>query len=265
MPSALELSKLSKRFPRQLGLRARLKQPFAPRAFTTALDEVDLELSPGRVTGLLGPNGAGKTTLIKILMQLVQPDGGTVRVGGADLREDPRAAKEPLGWVHCDERSFLWRLSGMDNLLFFAALLEVPRAVALERIERYLDLFALRHKAGERFASYSSGQKKVFAIIRGLLNDPQVVLMDEPTNALDPLAARKLKQHVREELVSGLGRTVLWATHRLEEVHEICDDVVVLHRGCVLFRGTVGDFAALVGEGSAGPDALEAVFASLVT
>ena len=261
----LSVHELNKRFPRRLGLRARLRAPFARAPFTTALDAVDLELAPGRVLGLLGPNGAGKTTLIKILMQLVHPDGGTVRVGGADIRAEPRAAKEPLGWVHCDERSFLWRLSGLDNLLFFAALLEVPRRTALERIGSYLDLFQMRPKASDRFSTYSTGQKKIFAVIRGLLNDPRLVLMDEPTNSLDPIAARKLKQHVRDELVGERGCAVLWATHRLEEVHEVCDDVAVLSPGRVLFRGAVGEFAALVGEETATAEGLEAVFGRLVS
>jgi len=203
--------------------------------------------SEAQVTGLLGPNGAGKTTLIKILANLVSPSSGVVRADGVDARSQRLALRRRIGYVPSEERSFFWRLSGMENLRFFAALWEIPAQEAALRIREYLQLFEIEALAPRRFESYSAGQKKLFTIVRALLPQPDILVLDEPTNSLDPPNARRVMAHVRDQLVAEEGCTVLWATHRLEEVHEICDYVALVDEGRVRFAGSAAEFASLSG------------------
>lgn len=238
---------LTKSFPRRRSVREILSRKRRGERIC-ALESLTLEMHPGEVVGLLGPNGSGKTTLIKSLVNLIEPDAGSIRIGSIDARRKPELARRDIGWVHCDERSFLWRLSGFENLKFFAALLEVPEDRATDLIRKYLDYFGLTSKRHDRFGTYSAGQRKAFAIIRAFLNEPSVLLMDEPTNALDPIVSRKLKEHVRDHFVGRRDCSVLWATHRLEEVREICDRAAVIRRGSLLFLGTPDELEQLAPE-----------------
>jgi ABC-2 type transport system ATP-binding protein len=209
-----------------------------------ALRNLHFQVDRGTVLGLLGPNGAGKTTLIKILASLVLPTAGTVQLGGFDVVRASLRARRQVGYVPSDERSFFWRLSGRENLRFFANLHEVETNLATARIGAFLDMFALAGVADDRFGTYSSGVKKLFTIGRALIPAPPILVLDEPTNSLDPLAGGKLMRYVREELAGQRGCTVIWATHRLEEVQEICDEVLLIHRGETRFHGTIPELLA---------------------
>ena len=161
------------------------------RDILTTLDRVNIKVQEGEVYGLLGPNGAGKSTLIKILCTLILPSEGEAYVNGYDVVKEGQQARESLGFVTTDERSFYWRLSGRENLQFFATLYNLPQSVVRSRTEELLDVVRLKHRADEPFYSYSAGMKQQMAIARGLLNDPAVLFMDEPTRSLDPGAARR--------------------------------------------------------------------------
>ena len=234
--AALAAEGLVKRYPVVRGYRDLALHPFR-RKFVTALDGVDLTVGEGRCHCLLGPNGAGKTTLIKVLATLVLPDGGRARVCGFDVDREPARVKAAIGLAVGDERSFYWRLTGRQNLLFFAALNDMPPSSARARVEGILDLVGLAGVADMRFNTYSTGMRQMLAFARALLTDARVLLVDEPTRSLDPGSARRIRRFIREDLVGLQGRTVLWATHNLAEAGEVSDDLSIIDRGRVRAAG----------------------------
>ncbi|HZK73377.1 MAG TPA: ABC transporter ATP-binding protein [Clostridia bacterium] len=244
MSAAVEVIGLKKRFHRNRALVDIVRRQ--QRSTREVLGGVDLSISEGEVFGLLGPNGAGKTTLIKIICGLVLPDSGTVRVLGLDVVTSARESRRRLGVVYGDERSFFWRLSLRENLRFYAALYGVPRSLQEKRIDSLIRLVDLEAAADQRMHAFSSGMKQRAAIARGLVNDPQVLVLDEPTRSLDPLAAEELHVLIRERVAEG--RTVLIATHLMAEAEALCDRLTLLDHGSVVLTGTVGDFHELLGD-----------------
>ncbi len=215
-----------------------------------ALRGVTLAIPPGEIFGLLGPNGAGKTTLIKILATLILPDAGRATVRGFDLQREPQRARRLIGLVNTAERSFYWRLTGRQNLAFFAALHDLRGKAKQMRIEEVLALVGVEDKAGEMFMKYSEGQKQRLALARALLHDPQVLFMDEPTKSLDPLAASAMIALAKEELAGRKGKTILWCTHNLKEAETVCTRLAILHKGLVISSGTVDQLRSFPGTAS---------------
>jgi ABC-2 type transport system ATP-binding protein len=197
-----------------------------------ALRGIDLEVPWGGIVALLGPNGAGKSTLLRILGTTVLPDRGRAEVAGHDVVSDPGAARRCLGLVLGEERSWYWRLSGRDNLQFFAALQGMPRAAARARAAELLDDIDLTDAADRRFDRYSSGMRARLSLARALLCEPPVLLFDEPTRTLDPVAASAFRQEVRRQAEAG--RAVLFATHDLHEAAAVASRVVVMVGGSVV-------------------------------
>jgi ABC-2 type transport system ATP-binding protein len=235
---AIETFQIDKKFSKKRPVGELLRHPFRRPERVEALRGVDLHVQKGEIFGLLGPNGAGKTTLLKILSCLVLPDRGRAVVGGEDVRHEGKV-KPKIGLVHTDERSFYWRLSGRENLDFFARLYDVPRRRTKPRIEELLARVDMAGDADRRFADYSSGMKQRLAIARALLHDPPILLMDEPTRSLDPSSAMALRAFIRDELKARDGKTVLLATHNLREAETLCDRVAILVKGKVRQVGTV--------------------------
>ncbi len=207
--------------------------------------------------GLLGPNGAGKTTLIKILSTLVTPDEGTGSIAGLCLHSQAMAIKSKIGMVNTNDRTFYWRLSGRENLSFFATLYNISGKLQKERIHDVLQLTDMEEKAEFKFMSYSAGQKQRLAIARALLANPEILLMDEATTSLDPIACKKLLKFTKETLVKKKQRTVIWCTHNLHEAEEICDSVTILNGGNLLYNGTF--------QGIADCSSIEQSFIDLIT
>jgi len=195
-----------------------------------ALDGVILGVEPGEVVAMLGPNGAGKSTLIRILATTVVPDSGSVTVAGHNVVEDATAARRSLGVMMGDERSHYWRLSGRRNLAFFAALVGLSRREAAARAERLLSEVGLTEAADRRVVGYSSGMRSRLSLARALLAEPPLLLLDEPTRNLDPLAAADFRETV-SRLVRDRRTGILFATHDLHEAVAISDRIVVLARG----------------------------------
>jgi ABC-2 type transport system ATP-binding protein len=241
--SAILARHLVKRYPVIRGFRDLVLKPFDRRT-VTALDGLDLEVGRGRVFCLLGPNGAGKTTLIKILGTLVLPDGGRAAVDGHDVAREPGPAKRSVGYAVADERSFYWRLTGRQNLEFFASLHGLRGAWRERRIGELLRLAGLEGAADLRFNAYSTGMRQMLAFARALLADASILLVDEPTRSLDPRAADRTRAFLREEMARRQGRTILWATHDLGEAADCADDIAVISRGRIRLAGPAASLAA---------------------
>lgn len=215
-----------------------------PKRHMKALRSVSFELRAGQVTALLGPNGAGKTTLVNIICDLTRADSGSVRVGGLSVPGDGFRAQKKIGYVTTNDRSFFWRLSGRKNLEFFAALEGYSVGEAAQRSIEALVRFNLVDAADRPFHTYSTGMKKRLGLARAFLHDPEILLMDEPTNGLDARSTEELLALVQQE-VQLAGKTVLWATHRADEVERLCDRVIVLIGGQISFQGSVDEFIGI--------------------
>ena len=195
----------------------------------TAVEDVSLSVSEGELFGLLGPNGAGKTTLIKILSTLILPTSGTVLVNGYSNHQELQI-KSSIGLVTGQERSFYWRLTGKENLRFFAMLQGISPTEFSKRLGRIGEMLGLGDFINRRFDSYSSGMKQRLAIARGMLHNPKILFLDEPTKNLDPLAASALRETIKG-LVHKEGHTVILVTHGLHEAEELCSRIAIMHKG----------------------------------
>lgn len=215
-------------------LRNRLTTP------TPALVDVSLDVSAGEFVGLLGPNGAGKTTLLKILATLIAPDRGSVTVVGHDVVREASRVRRVIAPVLANERSLYWRLTASENLELFAELLGLTRVESASRVAEALDVVGLAATGRKMVGQFSAGMMQRLLIARALLGRPRVLLLDEPTRSLDPGAAHTFRAFLREELAARRGCAVLVATHRTEEAFELCDRVVVMHRGRVAAVGNAG-------------------------
>ncbi len=213
-----------------------------------AVRGVSFEIAKGELFGLLGPNGAGKTTTIKMLITLLIPTSGTARVLGYDVVKDARDVRKRIGYVFGGERGVYERLSGWDNLRYFAELYGVPPHEQKKRIESLLELVGLKGREHERTEGYSRGMKQRLHVARGLLHDPPVVFLDEPTIGLDPVGARELRATIAQ-LVEG-GKTVLLTTHYMFEADALCDRIAVINEGEIVAHGTPADLKAGVTEGA---------------
>lgn len=241
MPSAIEVHHLTRVFRRRRSLKRLVPGTLGNAGDTWALRDVSFEVPRGSIFGLLGPNGAGKTTLLKILSCMILPTEGTARVGGSDTAKDTTAIKRMLGYVSSDERSFYWRLTGRENLQFFGSLYQLHGKDLADRIAYLLGRLEIEDQADKPFMEYSSGIKQRLAVVRALLHDPPILLLDEPTRSLDPISAKHLRRFISEELNGREGKTLLFATHNLQEAEQLCSEVVVLSAGRVLGSGRVED------------------------
>jgi ABC-2 type transport system ATP-binding protein len=239
MTPIIETTDLTKHFQPGGGLRAFFRGlPAAPKK---AVDGVTLQVGEGEVFGLLGPNGAGKTTVIKMLCTLLLPSSGTAVVGGHDVVREGRAVRGKIGLVASDERSFYWRLTGRQNLRFFASLHRLHGKEAERRIDALADAMALGEVLDQRFNRYSTGMRQRLAIARGLLTDPPILIMDEPTKGVDPINGHALLSLIRERVSGVFKKTVLITTHILSEAEQVCDRVAIMSQGSVLACGTIGE------------------------
>ncbi len=204
-----------------------------------AIDNLNLDIKKGELFGLLGPNGAGKTTLVKILCTLLPPDQGSASVNGFNVAKQQMKVKQSIGTLFSvGERGFFWRLSGYRNLEFFAAINNVPRSSRHQRIMEVLELVGLHDKADVFFQKYSGGMKRKLALARALLADPPILLLDEPTTGLDVTSSRSIRDFIKNDLSKKHGKTVLYTTHYIEEVSQMCDRVAIMNKGKIIALDT---------------------------
>jgi ABC-2 type transport system ATP-binding protein len=212
-----------------------------------AVRGVSFGVERGELFGLLGPNGAGKTTTIKMLITLLLPTSGQARVLGHDVVEDAREVRRRIGYVFGGDRGLYERLSAYDNLRYFAELYGVSGHRQRERIDEVLELVGLRGREKERVEGYSRGMRQRLHIARGILHDPEVVFLDEPTIGVDPVGARDLRQTIADLVASG--KTVLLTTHYMFEADALCDRIAVIARGRIVGEGTPAELKARVVDG----------------
>ena len=212
-----------------------------------AVKGVSFEIAPGELFGLLGPNGAGKTTTIKMLITLLLPTRAARRVLGHDVVTDVREVRRRIGYVFGGDRGLYERLSGLDNLRYFSELYGVAPREQKKRIGELLELVGLTGREGERVEGYSRGMRQRLHIARGLLHDPDVFFLDEPSIGIDPVGARELRA-----TIAGLrdqGKTVLLTTHYMFEADELCDRIAVIRSGEIVAEGTPAELKGLVSAG----------------
>ncbi|HEY4423200.1 MAG TPA: ABC transporter ATP-binding protein [Pyrinomonadaceae bacterium] len=196
-----------------------------------ALRDVSFEVEIGEIFGLIGRNGAGKTTLTKIVATLVQPTTGSVSVHGHDSVSDDEHVRRHIGLSTAEERSFYWRLTSEQNLMFFARLHGLSDRVAKQRIKDVFAKLELDEVARRRFGELSTGNKQRLAVARALLAKPPVLLLDEPTRSLDPLAAARMRDLIRSLAGQAPPVTILLTSHNLAEVETLCARVAIISRG----------------------------------
>lgn len=213
-----------------------------------ALDSVSFDVKRGEVFGVLGPNGAGKTTILKILSTLVLPDSGKAIVEGVDVARRPRATVKRLQSVFSEGIGFERRLSGRENLEFFATLRGVPKEEAHKRVEELLAFTGMTEWANMMFQMYSTGMARRLLLCRALLADATVLLFDEPTEGLDPISAAEFRRLIRDDLADRQGKTILLATHNLWEAEQLCDRIALLRKGKIIAVGTPGEIKARVSD-----------------
>ncbi|MBL8324722.1 MAG: ATP-binding cassette domain-containing protein [Rubrivivax sp.] len=233
----IRVEQLHKRFVAGRGRHARVVQ---------AVAGVDFVAADGAITALLGPNGAGKTTTLRVAAGLVEADGGGVSVDGLDVAAAPRAALARMG-VLSDARGLYPRLTARENIVYYGRLQGMTRPAAESRAEALADLLEMRPLLARRTEGFSQGERMKTALARALVHDPPNIVLDEPTNGLDVLATRALREALR--VLRGAGKCVVISTHIMQEVQRLADHVVLVSHGRTVAEGTVAQLCALAGEG----------------
>jgi ABC-2 type transport system ATP-binding protein len=216
---AAELRRISKRY-----------------ADIVAVDNIDLDIKYGEIFGLLGPNGSGKSTTLKMILGIVKPDSGSLKVLGINAEDDPVAIKRSVGYVPESPRIYEF-LTGLEYLDFIGDVYGINAADKKTRIEEYLEALDLEGREGDMISSYSQGMKQKIALISAFLHKPKLLILDEPLNSLDPKSARIVKDLLRE--LAGKGVTTILSTHVLEIAQAMCDRIAILHEGRILALGSM--------------------------
>ena len=200
-----------------------------------AVKGLSFEVNKGEIFGLLGPNGAGKSTTIKMMITVLLPTKGNISILGYDTYSDRRIIREKINVVFGGERGMYWKLSGYENLLYFSQLYKIPRKEADKKIFKLLDEFGLTQYKDMPVSKYSTGMKQKLHFVRALLNDPEIIFLDEPTNGMDPQTAN----HVRNIILDfkKKGKTIVLATHNMLEADKLCDRILIMNKGQIIKIG----------------------------
>ena len=217
---------------------------FGRKRDVQAVRDVSFVAPDGQITGLLGPNGAGKTTLLRILATLIVPDAGRATVGGLDVVRDRFAVRERIG-VLSDARGLYPRLTARENIRYYGGLHGLTGAALDARVDLLVATLGLDAIADRRAQGFSQGEKMKVAIARALVHDPATILLDEPTNGLDIMSVRALREQLRQ--LRGAGKCVLFSSHVMQEVAALCDRIVILGAGRVVAEGTAAELIAQSG------------------
>ena len=222
-----------------------------------AVNDVSFDVHGGEIFGFLGPNGAGKTTTIKIIVGLLQPTSGSVKVAGFDVQKEPMQAKASSGYVP-DTPNLYAKLTGRELLRFVGDLYDLDRAQGTRRIDELLRVLDLSEAADNTVDSYSHGMQQKASLAAALMHDPRVLVLDEPTVGLDPKSARLIKDILRQ--MADRGAAVFLSTHILEIAERMCDRIGIINKGALVASGTMAELREL---GKSGETSLEDIFLGL--
>jgi ABC-2 type transport system ATP-binding protein len=224
--NAIEIKHLQRIYRARIGvIRRSVKE-------VMAVEDISFDIKSGELFGLLGPNGAGKTTTVKMLATLLIPTKGTAAVLGYDVVKEAKEVRKHIGFIFGGERGLYWRLSGIDNLRYFASLYGVEPEVSKKRIPFLLEMVGLKDRGNERVEGYSRGMKQRLHVARTLLHDPEILFLDEPTIGLDPVGARDFRQVIRN--LQSEKKTILLTTHYMFEADSLCQRVAVIDKGNIV-------------------------------
>ena len=242
------IEQLAKSFTAAGSRRAGLSLRRAPPRVVQAVKDVNLHAPDGRITGLLGPNGAGKTTTLRMLAGLITPDAGRMQVDGIDVTERPREALARMG-VLSDARGLYPRLTARENIVYYGRLQGMAPDAANARAKTLAEMFEMRALLDRRTEGFSQGERMKTALARALVHDPANIVLDEPTNGLDVLATRALRDVLGWLRTPGGGsKCIVFSTHIMQEVERLCDSVVVVADGRTVASGSVQSLLAQTGE-----------------
>ncbi len=230
MESAIVVDHLRRLFRPKVGVLRRTTKEIV------AVEDISFKIGSSELFGLLGPNGAGKTTTVKMLTTLLIPTAGSARIQGYDVVKDANEVRKRIGFIFGGERGLYWRLSGIDNLRYFASLYHVDPQVARQRIPFLLEMVGLKERGNERVEGYSRGMKQRLHVARTLLHDPQILFLDEPTIGLDPVGARDFRHVIRN--LQSEKKTILLTTHYMFEADALCQQVAVINHGQIVALDT---------------------------
>jgi ABC-2 type transport system ATP-binding protein len=230
--NAIQVSHLRRTFKSNIGVIKRTTKEIL------AVEDVSFEIQEGELFGLLGPNGAGKTTTVKMLTTLLIPTAGSASVRGFDIVKQAEEVRKRIGFIFGGERGLYWRLSGIDNLRYFASLYSIEPDVTKKRIPYLLDMVGLNGRGEEKVQGYSRGMKQRLHVARTLLHDPDVLFLDEPTLGLDPVGAREFRQVILN--LQSEKKTILLTTHYMFEADALCDRIAVINHGSIIALDTPG-------------------------
>lgn len=221
-----------------------------------AVDSVSIECKPGRVYGLLGLNGAGKTTLMRLLSTTLRPTSGTAQVAGFDIIDEPEKVKERIGFLSSDTGLY-HRLTAEETVRYFGRLNGMEQKALKERVDEMFDRFDMNEFRTRRVGKLSTGMKQKISIARTFVNDPEVLILDEPTIGLDVVTSRGIIESIRESKQAD--KCILFSTHVMWEAQKLCDDIAIIHKGKILEVGTLEQLRAKTGL-----DDLDDIFVKIV-
>lgn len=236
----ISVNKISMSYPIEKSYKDLVLSPFSKRKFHKALNQVSIEIQSGDKVAFLGGNGAGKTTLLKLIGGLLYPTEGNIFIDNYDTIVDNQKSRKNVGFVLNEERSFYWRLTGRQNLSFFGALDNFKDNDLDEKIDSLIKKVNLEKAADRIFAGYSSGMKQRLAIARGLLGEPQILILDEPTRTLDPLTTNEIHDLIKS-IYSNEGKTLLMATHNLFEAELLCNKICIMKAGEIKYFNSISN------------------------
>ena len=228
--NAIEVNHLRRIYRAQIGVFNRTIKE------VVAVDDISFEIKAGELFGLLGPNGAGKTTAVKMFTTLLIPTAGSTSVLGFDVVKQANEVRKRIGFIFGGERGLYWRLSGIDNLRYFASLYHIDPDVTKKRIPFLLDMVGLNGRGDEKVGGYSRGMKQRLHVARTLLHDPEVLFLDEPTIGLDPVGAREFRQVILD--LQSEKKTILLTTHYMFEADALSDRIAIINKGRVIALDT---------------------------